>query len=80
MAYWRLFYHLVWATHQRRPLITPELEPILYNFVKAKAIGLDATVFVINGVADHVHCVVAIPPSIASLALQPVWRGNAQDL
>ena len=65
MAYWQLFYHLVWATHQRQSLITPELEPLIHDHLKMKAIGLDATVFAINGIADHVHCVVAIPPSLA---------------
>jgi putative transposase len=65
MAYWRLFYHLVWATHKRMPLISPEHEPIIHDFLKVKAVGLDATVFAINGMADHVHCVVSIPPSIA---------------
>jgi REP element-mobilizing transposase RayT len=65
MAYWRLFYHLVWATHQRLPLITPELEPAIYDLLRTKAIGLDATVFAINGMEDHVHCVAAIPPSLA---------------
>ena len=59
MAYWQLFYHLVWATHERKPLITPE------HFLNVKAIGLGATVFAINGVADHIHCVVSIPPSLA---------------
>ncbi|NET60965.1 MAG: IS200/IS605 family transposase, partial [Symploca sp. SIO2E6] len=30
MALWRLYYHLVWGTKERQPLITPELEPKLY--------------------------------------------------
>lgn len=65
MAYWRLFYHLVWATHNRMPYIAPELEPVIYDLLKVKAIGLGATVFAINGMEDHVHCVVSIPPSQA---------------
>ena len=27
MAFWRLYYHVVWATKNREPLITPEIEP-----------------------------------------------------
>jgi len=65
MPYWRLFYHLVWATKNRLPLISPELEPVIYDLLRVKAVGLDATVFAINGIADHVHCVVAIPPALA---------------
>ncbi len=65
MPYWQLFYHLVWSTKYREPLITPEFEPIVYDLVQTKAIGLGATVFAIGGMPDHVHIVAAIPPKIA---------------
>ena len=65
MPYWRLFYHLVWATKNRHPWITQQAEPILYEFIRTKAIGLGATVFALNGIEDHVHMVAAIPPKIA---------------
>lgn len=65
MPYWQLFYHLVWSTKNREPLLTPDIEPIVHAFLRTKAIGLGATVFAINGMADHVHVVAAIPPKIA---------------
>jgi putative transposase len=65
MPYWQLFYHLIWATKHREPLMTPAVAPEIYGFLRSKAIGLGATVFAVNGVADHVHMVVAIPPRIA---------------
>lgn len=65
MPYWQLFYHIVWATKNRLPLLTPQAEPIIYGFLRSKIIGLEATLFALDGVADHVHVVVAIPPSIA---------------
>jgi len=65
MPYWQLFYHLVWATKQRAPLLTPAVEPEIHGFLRGKAIGLGATVFAIGGVADHVHLIVAIPPRLA---------------
>ncbi len=65
MPYWQLFYHIVWATKNRLPLITPELEPTVYDFLRTKAIGLGATVFALNGIADHVHLVASVPPKIA---------------
>lgn len=64
MPYWQLFYHIVWTTLERSPWITPEIEPVLHGFLRAKALGLGATVFALNGTADHVHLVVAIPPTI----------------
>lgn len=65
MPYWQLFYHIVWSTKNREPLLTPSIEPIIHGFLRSKAIGLGATVFALNGVEDHVHLVVAIPPKIA---------------
>ena len=66
MPYWQLFYHIVWSTKDRLPLLTPEVEPIIYGFLRGKAIGLGATLFALNGIADHVHMVAAIPPKIAA--------------
>jgi putative transposase len=65
MPYSQLFYHIVWATKRREPLITPDVEPMIYGFLRSKAIGLEAIVFALNGITDHVHMVVSIPPSIA---------------
>ncbi len=65
MAYWQLFYHVVWATKNRLPLLTPDIESVVHGFLRSKAVGLEATVFALNGVEDHVHLVVAIPPKIA---------------
>jgi putative transposase len=65
MPYWQLFYHIVWATKNREPLLSPELEPIVHSFLRSKALGLGATVFALNGMADHIHLIVTIPPQFA---------------
>ena len=65
MPYYRLFYHIVWATKKREPLLTPDIEPVIYNFLRTKAIGLGGTVYAINGEKEHVHMAASIPPRIA---------------
>ena len=65
LPYWQLYYHIVWATKNRLPLITEDREAIIHGYLLSKAVGLGATVFALNGVADHVHMVVSIPPKIA---------------
>lgn len=65
MPYCQLFYHLVWSTKNREPRLTPAIEPVIYNLLRTKAIGLEGIVFAINGIIDHVHMVVAIPAKIA---------------
>lgn len=65
MPYWQLFYHVVWGTKDRLPLITPEIEAATYDHIRSKALGLKGTVFAVNGLPDHVHLVVSIPPRMA---------------
>jgi putative transposase len=65
MPYWQLFYHIVWSTKNRMPLLTPEVEPVIYGYLRSKAIGLGATLFALNGTVDHVHVVASIAPAIA---------------
>ena len=65
MAYWQLFYHIIWSTKYREPLLTPKVESVIHDFLRSKAIGLGATVFALDGMVDHVHMVASIPPKIA---------------
>jgi len=65
MPYSRLFYHFVWATHQRLPLITPHLRDSLYAAIRAKVKALGGITHALNGMPDHVHLVVTVPPNIA---------------
>jgi Transposase and inactivated derivatives len=65
MALWRLYYHLVWATKEREPLINSDREVKLYPYIIAKADDLGCIVHAIGGVEDHIHLVVSIPPTLA---------------
>jgi putative transposase len=65
MALWRLYYHLVWATKERQPLIIPHKELELYNYIIGKADVLCCIVHAIGGIEDHIHLVVSIPPSLS---------------
>ena len=65
MPYWQLYYHIVWATKYRQPVLDLTAEPIIHNYIRTKAIGLGATVFAINGWVDHVHIIASVPPKIA---------------
>jgi putative transposase len=42
MTYWRLHYHLIWATFERQPSITPGREKMIYGVLyrKAKELGI----------------------------------------
>jgi putative transposase len=64
MAYWRQFFHLVWATKKRQPFITPQIEADLYAVMASKCRDMRSLAIEINGMPDHVHIIAAIPPSM----------------
>jgi putative transposase len=65
MAFWRTYYHLIWATTARQPLITPEKESELYGYIIGKSDSLNCIIHAINGTEDHIHIVTSIPPKIS---------------
>lgn len=65
MALWRLYYHLVWATKERHPFITPEIEPELYGYIIGKADTLGCITHAIGGIEDHIHLTSSIPPKLS---------------
>jgi putative transposase len=65
MPYWQLFYHAVWATRCREPLLGHRIEPVAHDLIRNKALELKAIVFALNGMEDHIHLVISIPPKLA---------------
>ncbi|NJR76788.1 MAG: IS200/IS605 family transposase, partial [Scytonema sp. CRU_2_7] len=65
MALWRLYYHLIWATKERQPLITPNRETKLYNYIIGKGDSLGCIIYAIGGIENHIHLVASIPPSLS---------------
>jgi putative transposase len=64
------FMHMVWATHGRLPLITPEVRGALHPYLVHLAQTVHCRVLAVGSVPDHVHVVVRIHPatSVARLA------------
>lgn len=65
MPHRQLYYHLVWTTKHRERWITPEVEATIHGRLRSKGIGLGAEIYAVNGVEDHVHMVVSIPPRLS---------------
>jgi putative transposase len=65
MPYWRLHYHGIWSCKNRAPLITPELEPELYKYLRGKGLELGAIMHEVGGIEDHTHVVFSLPPKFA---------------
>ena len=75
MPYWELYYHVVWATHKREPLIDNGIEIAMYQYVRYKCKQLNGYLHAINGIEDHVHVIASIPPSVAISAFVGKLKG-----
>jgi len=65
MTYWRLHYHIIWATYERQQIITPEREKMFYGVLYKKAEELGLKIHAAGNIEDHVHIVLSIPPILA---------------
>ncbi len=70
--YLKLYVHLVWATYDRFPAITPDCEGLLYSTILGKAKELGCEPLAIGGIEDHLHLLLRIP---ATLALAEIVKG-----
>ena len=60
MAFWKLYYHLVWGTKNKQPFIIPVIEQHLYPLLVHRASEMGVFVYAVNGWLDHVHLVTAV--------------------
>ena len=69
--------HCVWATKERRPLITAGLQERLWPYLGGIARENDMRAFQIGGVTDHIHMLVSVPGTLpVSKAIQ-LLKGNS---
>jgi putative transposase len=64
MPYWRLYYHLVWATRGREPLIEEREERIIRRSIQASLDKMRVIPHAVGVMPDHVHIAASIPPSV----------------
>ncbi len=76
----QLYIHLVWATWDRLPLLTPELRETVYACIQAECRGMKVEVLALGGTADHVHLLVRLPTTITIALLVKQVKGASSHL
>ena len=64
-TYTHLLTHLVFSTKNRENLITDDLKPELCAYLGGLTRELKGKAYAINGMADHIHMLVSLPPMVA---------------
>jgi len=79
VSYISSYFHCVFSTKERRPLITPELRTRLWPFLGGIARQNNMKAIEIGGVEDHIHILLSLPATMAlSKALQLIKGGSSK--
>ena len=80
MSFWRLYYHIVWATKNRWALIDGDIEPDLYRYILKKTNDIECIPHAIGGIENHIHMVVSVPPKISISEFVRTIKGGSSHL
>lgn len=77
-TYTSLNYHVVFSTKNREPFLRDEIRGRLWPYLGGIARENAMRAFAIGGVADHVHLLLAIPPTMSvAKAVQLIKGGSS---
>ena len=79
VSYISSYFHCVFSTKERRPLITPELRQRLWPFLGGIARQNDMKAIEVGGVTDHVHILLSLPSTLSiAKAMQLIKGGSSK--
>lgn len=76
----QLYLHLVWGTWDRLPLVTPDIQEMIYAAIVKQCSQLEWTVIAIGGMTDHVHLLTGFPPKLTISELIGKAKGSSSHL
>ena len=75
-----MYLHCVWATWDRLPLITPNIQKVVYAAIIKQCEQLKCTVIAISGIEDHVHLLTGFPSTLTVSNLIKKIKGSSSHL
>ena len=62
-TYYEIYFHLVWSTKKRIPMLNDEIEKKVKEYIKSKCKDMEIELLEINGTEDHLHLLVSMKPT-----------------
>jgi putative transposase len=72
-----LFVHVIWCVRRREPLLGKPVRRVLFPHLQKEWEEKGIRIVALNGVEDHVHCLVQLLPSQNLLQVLKSIRGSA---
>lgn len=76
-SYTKIYIHYVFSTKHRSPLIRSEFENRLWQYLGGIAKKHHMIPLAIGGVADHIHALLILPPTISVAKAVQLLKGGA---
>jgi REP element-mobilizing transposase RayT len=76
----QLYLHAVWATWDRLPLITPDIQKNIYGAIIRHCEELRCTIIAVGGVEDHIHLLTGLPSSLSVSNFIKNIKGSSSHL
>lgn len=76
----QLYLHYVWATWDRLPLITPDIQQVIYAAILGECNNLGCTAIAVGGIEDHVHLLIGFPTTLTVSEIIKQVKGSSSHL
>ncbi len=73
----KLFYHFIWTTKDRSPIIDIKIESEIRKALFSKANKLRIDILETNGMEDHIHMLIQSIPSLAPSDIVKHFKGSS---
>ena len=77
MPYVRAWFHLVWSTKYRQPLLTKTIRQRVFDHIKLNAKRKGIFLERVNGYDDHVHCLLSLSTDQAISKIVQLIKGES---
>jgi len=75
MPHWRIFYHFVWRTKGRRPMLSDAIRQRVFDCIRTTADDMGAMLCYVGGTENHVHVLVSLPPKFSAAQIAQRLKG-----
>jgi putative transposase len=80
VSFWQLYYHLIWATKRREPVIGDEAADLIRRSIQSVCTERRVIVHSIGVMPDHVHLAASVPPRISISEFARLVKGGTSHL
>ncbi len=70
-----IYFHIVWATRNRQPLLSADLKRRACELIRNEAARMSCDVLALNGSTDHLHLLARVPGRVSASELAKNVKG-----